>query len=61
MLQQGEGGDRIDGLIEANPCRHRLDVDGAVDVQPQTTRVALEMHGLAALEPPATNTGLCQG
>ena len=61
MLQQGDGGDRIDGLIEANLCRHRLNVDGTVDVQPLTTGVALEMHRRAALDPPATNTGLCQG
>ena len=54
LLQQNDGGDRIDGLIEANLCRHRLNVDGTVDVQPLTTRNALEMHGRAELDLPAT-------
>lgn len=60
LLQQGDGGDRIDGLIEANLCRHRFDVDGAVDVQPLTTRVALEVHRRATLDPPATQHRIVQ-
>ena len=42
LIHPGARGNRIDGLIEANLYRHRLDVDGAADVRPLTTGVALE-------------------
>ena len=44
----------MDGLIEMNLCSHRYDVESAFDVKTLSTRVALEMHGRAALDPPLT-------